>query len=394
MYTNTNKEYMKSTMDFDWSMYEDGWNGTSLLVNKKIKTGDKNIKVYAHDSYAADVLSKYTNNTVIPTSKELHKNVIVNITDFAYVGENTVLASINGGSNNVIIDLNKEGRYFNTLQGPDGNLMTKQDFIACLRDPIVKQQIIDLGLVAKIGSDVEKASIWDGYVEVLSNEMREQIRKKNKAYMAKILSSNNGGFVVEVANTVKAFMPGSMSAANKLNDYESLVGKEMEVMVESYDEKFGFVVSRKKYIQTIIPIYTKKLAARIEKNKDLVIEGTVTGTTPFGIFVELDDHLLTGMLHKTLVSDELRNKLRNNEIKPDTKINVYVHKIEKGRIILSDVPSAERDAVIAKREAEDAQEKLTYVNAKKEAAKAKETQIMAETQEATENDVEDAEANA
>lgn len=387
---NTNREYMKSTMDFDWSMYEDGWNGRSLLINKKVKTGDKHIKVYSHDAYASDVLAQYTgNNSPIPTSKELRKNVIVNITDFAYVGDNTVLASINGGSNNVIIDLNKEGRYFNTLQGPNGNIMTKQDFVACLRNPEVKKQIIDLGLVAKVGTDVEKASIWDGYVEVLSNEMREQIRKKNKAYMAKILSSNNGGFVVEVANTVKAFMPGSMSAANKLNDYESLVGKEMEVMVESYDEKFGFVVSRKKYIQTIIPIYTKKLASRIEKNKDLVIEGTVTGTTPFGIFVELDDHLLTGMLHKTLVSDELRDKLRNNEIKPDTKINVYVHKIEKGRIILSDVPSAERDAVIAKREAEDAQEKLTYVNAKKEAAaKAK------EAQENAESDSEEAEVDA
>jgi predicted RNA-binding protein with RPS1 domain len=373
---NINREYMKSTMDFDWSMYEDGWNGRSLLINRKVKTGDKHIKVYSHNAYAADMLAQYTGNGApVPTSKELRKNVIVNITDFAYVGDNTVLASINGGSNNVIIDLNKEGRYFNTLQGPNGSLMTKQDFVACLRNPEVKKQIIDLGLVAKVGTDVEKASIWDGYVEVLSNEMREQIRKKNKAYMAKILSSNNGGFVVEVANTVKAFMPGSMSAANKLNDYESLVGKEMEVMVESYDEKFGFVVSRKKYIQTIIPIYTKKLASRIEKNKDLVIEGTVTGTTPFGIFVELDDHLLTGMLHKTLVSDELRDKLRNNEIQPDTKINVYVHKIEKGRIILSDVPSTERDAVIAKREAEDAQEKLTYVNAKKEAAaKAREAQ--------------------
>lgn len=33
---------------------------------------------------------------------------------------------------------------------------------------------------------------------------------------------------------VKAFMPGSMAAANKINNYESLVGTEMEVMVGSY----------------------------------------------------------------------------------------------------------------------------------------------------------------
>ena len=46
--------------------------------------------------------------------------------------------------------------------------------------------------------------------------------------------------------------------------------------------------------------------------------------------------------------------MRNNEIVAGSNVQVYVHKIEKKRVILSDVPSDERDAVIARREAEEA----------------------------------------
>lgn len=355
--------------DFDWSVYEDGWNGLSLKINKKVKTGDKHTKVYSHEAYASSMYNSYM-GTAAPISKELRKDTLVQITDFHMSGKDIVLASINGGANNVVIDLNKEQKFFNTMAMNDKK-MDKETFLACLNDPDVRAKILEMGLVAKIGTDVEKASIWDGYVENLSNEMREQIHANKKAYVAKVLSSNNGGFVVEVADTVKAFMPGSMAAANKLTDYESLVGKTMEVMVESYDKKFGFVVSRKKYLKTITPIYMKNLAAQVEENKDTVFTGTITGTTPFGIFVELDGYsgCLTGMLHKTLISDGLREALRQNKVVADTKISVFVHKIEKGRIIFSDVISSERDAVIAKREAEDAAEKTEYVSAKREAAK-------------------------
>lgn len=357
--------------DFDWSPYDDGWNGTSLRVNNHIKTKDKNIKVFCHEKYAQDILNQYTNQAE-PISKELRKNTLVKIDELRKIDDNYVSASINGGANNISIDLNKETKFFNTISIGETKL-TKETFLQLLDDPDIHKKFIEMGLVAKIGSDVEKGSIWDGYAETLMQEMQEQITKKKKAYMAKIISSNNGGFVVEVANMVKAFMPGSMAASNKINDYESLVGSEMEVMVESYDPKFGFIVSRKKYLRTIIPTYLKNLEAVLKENKDTVIGVTVTGTTPFGIFCEINE-VLTGMIHKTLMSDELRERLRQNQVEAQEKLNVYVHKIERTgnniRIILSDVVSAERDAVIAKREAEDLQEKTDYVAAKREASKA------------------------
>jgi len=356
--------------NFDWSLYEDSWNGTSLRVNKKVKGTDKHIKVYCHEAYAQEMFDRYMHQAT-PISKELKKNTLVKIDGLRRVDGDHVTASINGGANNISIDLNKEGKFLNTIAFGDAKL-TKETFLALLDDPDVNKKFIEMGLVAKIGTDVEKGSIWDGYVETLVAEMQEQITKKNKAYMASIVSSNNGGFVVEIAGMVKAFMPGSMAAANKINDYESLVGAEMEVMVESYDPKFGFIVSRKKYLRTIAPIYLKNLEAALTENKDTVLNVSVTGTTPFGIFCEINE-VLTGMIHKTLMSDELRERLRQNQVAAEEKLNVYVHRIERAggntRIILSDVVSTERDAVIAKREAEDLQEKTDYVAAKREAAK-------------------------
>lgn len=364
--------------NFDWSLYEDGWNGTSLKVNKKISTRDKHCKIYSHESYAKDLLAKYL-KTATPLSKELRKDTLVTITDFHTTNDNIILASVNGGANDIAIDLNKEQRFFNTIATSDGQRLTKETFLDCLKDPDIRKAILDMGLVAKIGTDVEKASIWDGYVENLSNEMKEQIVKKSKAYIAKVLSTNNGGFIVEVADTIKAFMPGSMAAANKLTDYAALVGQTMEVMVESYDKRLGFVVSRKKFLQTIAPTYTNQVADLVKQNPDVVFGGKVTGTTPFGVFIELEGFsgCLTGMIHKSLMSDQLREDLRQNKVAPDTAMNIYVHKITREgknvRLIFTDVPSAEREAVIARREAEDAAEKSEYVNAKKNAAVKAET---------------------
>ena len=45
-------------VDFDWTAYDDGWNGTSLRVNKKVKGTDKNTKVYCHEAYAQETTGK------------------------------------------------------------------------------------------------------------------------------------------------------------------------------------------------------------------------------------------------------------------------------------------------------------------------------------------------
>jgi len=341
---------------FDWSPYENGWNGKTLRINKSFKT-DKNDKVYCHDANAEITYKMYSSAHVVGT-KELVKNSLVSISDINIMNNDndTIILTINGGSNNVIVDLNKEQRFLNQFSMGETK-MSKDMFINAIKNPMFKKEILNMNLLAKITpGDVEKASIWDGYVESLTREMKQQITANNKAYFATILSTNKGGFVVDIMNTIKAFMPGSMAAANRLTDFESLVGKKFEVMIESWDPNYGFVVSRKKFLRTMLPSKLNELNNKLMDNVDTLFTGHVTGTTPFGVFVELDE-FITGMLHKTLVRDETREAMRNNEIVPGTEVQVYVHKIEGNRVILSDVPSDERDVVIARREAEEELEK-------------------------------------
>ena len=352
---------------FDWTPYEDGWNGKSLKVSTKIKA-NKGDKVYCHGPYAQDLYYKYA-GIKVEGCKDLTKNALVKVDNIEVVNDTTLMATINGGSNNVIIDLNKEQKFIDWLNNFCSGDLNKDNMAIALRNEEFKQQVIDLGLSAKItAGDIEKASIWDGHVEALTREMREQVTKNTRAYMATIMSTNKGGFVVDIMNTVSAFMPGSMAAANRVTDFEGMVGTKFEVMVESYDPNFGFVVSRKKYLKTMLPVKIQELENILDKDKDTVFTGHVTGTTPFGVFVEIDE-FITGMLHKTLVCDETREAMRNNSIAAGTEVKVYIHKIEKSkarengkfvdryRVILSDVPSDERDALIARREAEETEEK-------------------------------------
>ena len=344
---NKKNNVANCTVEFDWTPYENGWNGKSFKINTnvKAKNGDK---VYCHDSYANDLYNQYLGVKVI-APKELVKNAIVNVTDITPIDNDNVMLTINNGSNNVIVDMNKEQKFLNQFE----EKITKEDFISYLKIPTFKKSILDMNLSAKItAGDVEKASIWDGYVESLIREMKEQVTLNNKAYIATILSTNNGGFVVDIMNTLKAFMPGSMAAANRVTDFESMIGTQFEVMVDSWDPTSGFVVSRKKYLRTLLPIKISELKDKLIENKDTLFDGVVTGSTQYGVFVEIDE-FITGMLHKTLVRDETREAMRNNEIKPGSNVQVYVHKIEGTRVILSDVPSEERDVVIARREAEE-----------------------------------------
>ena len=160
-----------------------------------------------------------------------------------------------------------------------------------------------------------------------------------------------------------------MAAKNKIDDYESYIGKVMEVMIESWNPKYGFVVSRKKFINKVAPFKMQPIEETLKKAPETVYKGKITGANQFGVYVELDE-FITGMIHKTLASDTLRDAMRKNAaeggvIVPGTEVEVYVHKIENGRLILSDVAPKERKAVIARREAEDNAEKSEHLAQKR-----------------------------
>ena len=143
---------------------------------------------------------------------------------------------------------------------------------------------------------------------------------------------NPAGYEVEIYNggvTLPGFMPNTLAGINKLVDPTSIVGITFEVMIESFSEQEGtYIVSRRKYLHSLIPVAIKEL------NQENVYNGHVTGTAPFGVFVEFNE-CLTGMIHKANVHPEWQDKL--GDIKPGFEIEFYVKEIVKDKIILTQI---------------------------------------------------------
>lgn len=359
---NTSAMANEGMPGFDWGVYNDGWNGKSLKKNRRVKTKktDRNVSILSHENYAASTYRKYLAGPV--ESKEIKKGDVLKITDLLPVDADHVMATVKGGANNIVIDLTKESRYLSTIEF-NGESMTKEVFTACIRNQQIKDSIINMGLTARVGTDAEKASIWDGFVSSLTQELHQQIENPTRAYMAHVIGSNNGGLIVEISGAVKAFLPSSLIATSHqaLLPFEEYMDQNIEVMVEAFRPGKGFIVSRKKFINAILPGKINGLMEILEDDQDHVFTGKITGFAVYGIFVQLDQYI-TGMLHKSLVSDTLRDIMRENngELNLGDEIDVYVHRIDDTRVILSDVPSMNRDEVIARREAEDEAEKAAY----------------------------------
>ena len=129
--------------------------------------------------------------------------------------------------------------------------------------------------------------------------------------------------------TLPGFMPNTLAGINKLHDVTSILGQTFDVMIESFSREEGtYIVSRRKYLQTLIPQSIKKL------EYGHVYIGHVTGTTDFGVFVEFNE-CLTGMIHKTNIDPTWADKL--NQITPGYEIQFYIKEIIKDKIILTQI---------------------------------------------------------
>lgn len=156
--------------------------------------------------------------------------------------------------------------------------------------------------------------------------------EEGESVTAYVKSLNPAGYEVELENggvTLSGFMPNTLAGINKLYDPTSIIGETFQVMIESFSEYEGtYIVSRRKYLQSLIP----EEVSLLEFNT--LYNGRVTGTTPFGVFVEFND-CLTGMIHKANVVPEWQNRI--SEIKPGQEIEFYIKEIIKNKIILTQV---------------------------------------------------------
>ena len=167
-----------------------------------------------------------------------------------------------------------------------------------------------------------------------NNKMIDSFKNKHgiDAYVKEMIAA---GYMLEVnIDDIKidAFMPNTLADANKLHDPTSIIGTNIKVMLETLQQDKGvYVVSRKKYLNSLIPEKIKEIKSAPH---DKVYRGHVTGTREFGIFVQFED-CLTGMIHRANIAEEHQHRI--DTIKPGSIIDFYIKDIIKGgqQIILT-----------------------------------------------------------
>lgn len=272
-----------------------------LEVNEQVKTKNIKHKVYCQDQGAQtqyDMLS----GSLEDIGKDPKKGDVAEITITKIDG--TKIYGETASGQQFVLDARKE------------ELLMANDVVIGRQIPVTVE-----GVETKSGYSI--GSGIKAWLKVTRDELLATLKdtKNRVAYSGLVESAQVGaGFTVNIAG-LKCFMPGSHAGANKLENYEALVGQTIIVMVEGYSEQLNSViVSRKKYIQAILPDRVKDL------NKETLYKGRVTGISGFGIFVEWNDQegnpIFTGLLHDTEMY------LDKNEYKINEEIAFYVKRVQ------------------------------------------------------------------
>jgi ribosomal protein S1 len=206
------------------------------------------------------------------------------------------------------------------------NLKKEEKILSKMGYPKIEANIGDL-IDVVVNKDVTGAfsgSLSAGYEKVLKDELFKSIKKEDCAFTVKIKNVCNGGFMVDLSG-LQCFLPGSLAAPNRIVNFQEYVGKNINVMIEAYDQKRDiFVVSFKKYLGKIIAERVKELT--FSNN----YEGSVTGSSSNGVFVEWEE-TFTGFIP---IDDKNKENLRS--LKQGDKVLFYVVDIKNPyRITLS-----------------------------------------------------------
>lgn len=214
-----------------------------------------------------------------------------------------------------------------------------KDFVRIQENPTESKYLVNTNigdsldiLVTNVNND--NFQITGSIAALYESKARHSLTNLDRgtSVTVKVKDLTPAGYSVDIfyeSVTLPGFMPNTLAGINKLSSPESIVNQTFDVMIESFSSDEGtYIVSRRRYLQTLIPQAIKELM------NGVVYEGTVTGTTNFGVFVEFKD-CLTGMIHKTNLQEVLQEKME--EIKPGMIIQFYIKEIIKDKIILTQV---------------------------------------------------------
>ncbi len=144
---------------------------------------------------------------------------------------------------------------------------------------------------------------------------------------------NHAGYTLSVNindQTVSLFMPHLLTDVNKLPNPESILNTEIEFLLDCVykDGVKSYIGSRKSHLVNM----AKREIRKIKTGN--VYQGFVTGVADFAVFVQFNE-CLTGMIHKTNLTEQAAAMLEAGQITSGMSIEFYVKDIIKDKLFLT-----------------------------------------------------------
>ena len=139
-----------------------------------------------------------------------------------------------------------------------------------------------------------------------------------------VVEANNGGLIVEIGKDIRGFIPTSQLDASRVyidgvrqvgkdisskvqKRLNSLVGDKIQTRIIELDrEKNRIILSEKMVTQSRDLEQREKTLNKVKEGD--ILEGTVSGITPFGVFEKIKDAALVLDVPKGTIWARLRNR--------------------------------------------------------------------------------------
>ncbi|MBU1119762.1 S1 RNA-binding domain-containing protein [Patescibacteria group bacterium] len=171
----------------------------------------------------------------------------------------------------------------------------------------------------------------------------EKSKKDNSVVETTVVEANNGGLIVEIGKDIRGFIPTSQLDASRVylngvrqvgkdissrvqKTLNSLVGEKVQTRIIELDREKNRIILSEKMVTQSRDLEQREKTLNKVKESDVLV-GTVSGITPFGIFVNAEG--LEGLVHLSELSwDKVENI--DSIYAVGDKVNVMVIGISDG----------------------------------------------------------------
>ena len=160
----------------------------------------------------------------------------------------------------------------------------------------------------------------------------ERSFEENKLISVKVKEVIKGGLSCD-ANGVKVFMPASQCSIRRIENFNTLLGKSLDVKIIEFEKRNNkIVVSRRVVEETLAKEEKERIWNSIKSGEKR--QGVVTKLVKFGAFVDIG--VVNGLIHLNYMSWSRVNK-PEDVVSVGDNVEVFVQEVDKskGRISLS-----------------------------------------------------------